>query len=451
MAIQVEPKILKLLHEKYSEKFDGSPIKILAKLNSDFSSEVESYKNGDDTDVISEKTIRDFFNPKNQRSRRDKTLNRLCAVLLDGITYQEALKRFGQADSQPPLKQQIIVNSLEEQLEKYIKNLKIRLGLIQILGMTEPLPLSDLYIEVTFNPPESISGQQRKTINQLIDAIKEKEEATETETRDKESLSRVNPFVERNRIKDLEVIERFSKLYVQGKPGAGKTTFLKRLALEFSGKIESREKLIPVYIKLKDFAEDKDTADLIDAVIKEFKPYALDPTAIVMELLEQNRCLILLDGLDEVRNSNSIRVCKCINRFVEQYPSNYFVVTCRTDGSDSSFLGFTTVEIADFDLSQVKKFADNWFGKNPTLQEDGKLSSMADKFIVELKKRPSLKELTLNPLLLTMLCLVFKNRYAFPNNRHALYAEISDVILKLWDASRMIERDPILEDQNLLG
>ena len=53
------------------------------------------------------------------------------------------------------------------------------------------------------------------------------------------------------------------------------------------------------------------------------------------------------------------------------------------------------------------------------------------------------KELANNPLLLTLLCLVFGERNDFPPKRSELYKEGLEVLMKKWDAKRNIEREMI--------
>ena len=53
------------------------------------------------------------------------------------------------------------------------------------------------------------------------------------------------------------------------------------------------------------------------------------------------------------------------------------------------------------------------------------------------------KELANNPLLLTLLCLVFGERNDFPPKRSELYKEGLEVLMKKWDAKRNIEREII--------
>ncbi len=79
-----------------------------------------------------------------------------------------------------------------------------------------------------------------------------------------------------------------------------------------------------------------------------------------------------------------------------------------------TFTQFTEVEIADFDWEQITLFATNWFQNKPTKPET---------FLNRIDNDQPIKELASNPLLLTLLCLVFEESGSFPGNRAGLYKE----------------------------
>ncbi|GAB1541119.1 hypothetical protein NUACC21_37890 [Scytonema sp. NUACC21] len=66
---------------------------------------------------------------------------------------------------------------------------------------------------------------------------------------------------------------------------------------------------------------------------------------------------MLLDGLDEVRETDSKRVLEQIKEFTTQFPKNQFVITCRIAAREYTFVQFTEVEVADFDSQQIASFA----------------------------------------------------------------------------------------------
>jgi len=125
-------------------------------------------------------------------------------------------------------------------------------------------------------------------------------------------------------------------------------------------------------------------------------------------------------------------VLSCIST---QYDANTFVVTCRIAAKEYIFEQFTEVEFADFEDKQIAEFATKWFqAKDP---------NKAQHFIQKLQENKRVKELATNPLLLTLLCLLFGESTDFPSNRSELYQEGVNVLLKKWDGTRNIDRDQV--------
>jgi predicted NACHT family NTPase len=151
--------------------------------------------------------------------------------------------------------------------------------------------------------------------------------------------------------------------------------------------------------------------------------------------------LVLLDGLDEVREEDTKRVLRQIREFSDKFHQNQFVITCRIAAKEYTFEQFTEVEVADFDKEQIAFFAQNWFRRSDPAK--------AERFIQKLKENEPIQELASSPLLLTLLCLVFQKKEDFPKKRSDLYQEGIEILLKTWDIKRGIERDELYKNLSL--
>ncbi len=301
-------------------------------------------------------------------------------------------------------------------------NVKERCGKMQVLDMTQPIGLNDIYTNV--NILEKITAIRRLSLGELQEICKF----------DLEQLDRVGlGNIAEKRVAGIEAVRQHSKLVIWGKPGAGKTTFLKYLGIEcILG--EFKQGYIPIFITLKNFAEVGNNYNLVTFIANYLAQFEIPKTKTV-KLLQAGKLLIFLDGLDEVRKEDSNQVIKQIQAVADRHSQNQFVVTCRIAAREYTFQGFTEVEIADFDLDQIKAFVNNWFRiKDPV---------KADKFLTKLADKKSIQELATNPLLLTLLCLVFAEKLDFTANRAELYEEGIDILLRKWDADRNIERDEV--------
>ncbi|NJK57259.1 MAG: NACHT domain-containing NTPase [Pleurocapsa sp. SU_5_0] len=240
----------------------------------------------------------------------------------------------------------------------------------------------------------------------------------------------------------LEAVTCHNKLILLGKPGAGKTTFLQHLALQCI-RGHFKPDFIPVLIFLRTFvvqARECQDFSLLGYLERFWRNYNLSLEQITT-LLQQGKVLILLDGLDEIPPEYEQEICQQIQQFSQLYYQNSLVITCRLAGQQYHFNGFTYVELADFNPTQVEIFADKWFIATANDAQTGQ--TKAQQFLEQLqhKHNQAIRELVTTPVLLNLICSVFQERLSFPDKRARLYQEGLDILLVRWDRSRGIERD----------
>lgn len=309
---------------------------------------------------------------------------------------------------------------VQEVREKVRNSIQQTCGTMRVLDMEQPIGLDAIYTRV--NILEKVTGNRRLEIAELL-------EGRDLENFDRFSLGRI----EQKRVPGLEAVESHDKLLILGKPGAGKTTFLKWLAIQCnSGQFGN---LVPIFVTLKEFAQTKEQPTLLEYISGQFRECGVEDSQMVETLLSEGRALVFLDGLDEVTDADHDRVLSDIGSASRRFDASRFVMTCRIAAREYTFEQFTEVEIADFDDRQIADFSTKWFQvKDPV---------KAEQFPLKLQEKESIRELATNPLLLILLCLVFEERGGFPANRSKLYKEGLDVLLKKWDAKRNIKRDQV--------
>lgn len=296
-------------------------------------------------------------------------------------------------------------------------------GTMQVLDITQPLGLNDIYVNV--NILETIAGDRRLDITELM-------QINQPEQFNRWGLSRITEA----RVAGLTAAKKYSKLIVLGKPASGKTTFLKYLALQCSnGKFQVSK--VPIFITLKDFAEAAYSPTLLVYITQLAQGYGIELSEII-DILKHGRALILLDGVDEIREEDNQRVLRQIFEFASQFERNQFVVTCRIAAQEYHFNNFIEVEISDFNLQQIGNFASNWFSVVDPVK--------SERFVHKLQENESIQELANNPLLLTLLCLTFQETAEFPWNRLELYQEGTNLLLKKWDSNKNVERSQVYKN-----
>jgi predicted NACHT family NTPase len=318
---------------------------------------------------------------------------------------------------------------------RYYNELEKRYSYIKILGMNEPVRLLDLYVKV--NVLKKISTSQLLSIAEL-------EKLMENEIRGEVRF----PKRIKTTLDGWEVANRYQKFIILGKPGSGKTTFLKYLLLR-SISDEVKEKRIPVIISLRDFSDYLSTENnklervelFTNYIAKEFNLCGIPNASLFLsKLFEIGKCLLLLDGLDEVNDKNQNEVIRTIQEFSIKYRKNQFVISCRIAAYSYWFDNYKEIEIAEFDDNQIEQFIKNWFYNNQ------KIVLIC---LNELKENSRMRDLAKTPLLLTLLCISFEVNLSFPNNKVDLYKDALEVLLRRWDSERLIKRDDIYKNMSV--
>ena len=235
-------------------------------------------------------------------------------------------------------------------------------------------------------------------------------------------------------------------LMVLGVPGAGKSTFLRKVGLESLKTLhyenaEYGHRCVPVLLELKRF--ETDTIDIAALIAREFETCDFpEPVNFTQSALQQGKLLILLDGLDEVPTANLDNVIRTIQDFVDRYDQNRFIASCRKPAYRGGFTRFSDVGMADFDDEQIQQFINNWFNDEQDRErETGKKCWE----VLQAKKNKAAKELAHTPLLLTFLCLVYDRSQRFPDNRSSLYQRALRILLEEWASEKRINRDEIYD------
>lgn len=232
-------------------------------------------------------------------------------------------------------------------------------------------------------------------------------------------------------------------LAVLGPAGSGKSTLLAHEALRNAS---SRLGRLPVLLPLREhgatIAADPGVKlpDLIRAAVQGVP--GTEPDGWWDRQLDQGRCLVMLDGLDEVAADEDRRaVATWVERQVASYPRNNVVITSRPHGFPSLIIKQASVlAIRPFTSEQIAWFLQRWYfaterhATSATTKDQRRAAQMlatekADELIALLRGHPALRDLTVNPLLLTMIATVHRYRGALPGSRAELYGEICQVML----------------------
>ena len=223
-------------------------------------------------------------------------------------------------------------------------------------------------------------------------------------------------------LKDVEtVLREHQRLVVRGHPGSGKTTLLKYLAIRYaSKKMKSLhgKHLIPFFISLKDVPVPEDSAQLFDYIAERIKLYFSHPEDYLRTQLKDGNCIVLLDGVDEVRSELMSAVLKGIEIFANDFDKVYMIATVRKEGYEKIGLDarFKETFVAGLTVPQMETLTLNVLQSNQPGFEDGERNQQCSDLIARVKDNPRLLLLAENPMLLSIIALVFDEQGDLPGN-----------------------------------
>ncbi len=247
-------------------------------------------------------------------------------------------------------------------------------------------------------------------------------------------------------------------LAVLGAPGSGKTTLLQNVALTFAKNRQRKHKLrnyLPLMLFLRSHVETIiNEKPVLGALAQTYfgKRFGRIATMPVLpkewfeDHLANGKCIVLLDGLDEVADKEHRKaVASWVDEQIRTYPRSPFVITARPGGYKEAPLSRVDVlEVQAFNLEQVKNFIHSWYLAHETMRKAGlvdegvrlKAHESAEDLLERLYRLQQVFELTCNPLLLTMIAAVHSARNVIPERRVELYSEICNVMLGHWNTAK---------------
>ena len=248
-----------------------------------------------------------------------KTYVKDCAVTSDPVSLQvPILSWFDQ-----PIKQAIHsvfddLNTATEALDifhkyrhSHFERLREAIRYIKILGMSEPMLLTDLY-----SPAMVSTTIHGRLYEQEWLSASSAEAPNPTRRRRAGKLTRADEFMEAH-----------SRVVVLGSAGSGKTTLLRHVALSMcDGNVFAGTKLqtsrFPFLVDLPKYARATNGAEPIsDYLSKELEQYT-DSYArhFVRRVLDRGLAVVVLDSLDEVPPSARKAVCRAGSRNRHRLP-----------------------------------------------------------------------------------------------------------------------------------
>ncbi len=288
----------------------------------------------------------------------------------------------------------------------------------------------------------------------------------------------------------FDTLRESAAVVLLGDPGSGKSTLINYLAWMLSRPTEVglRERLdrwlLPVPMVLRDLNLQAVSGcdDLIEAFLSRPVGRSLRGSAYLREMMASGRTLLLLDGIDEVGDTETRRRLRdAFSEGVERYPESRWVLSSRivgyeevpfhlgsrldSDGApsserpDGSLLAPVPEKaaslppswhggsqggdksnqalvryIAPFDDDRIAAFAQNWYAQREAAAT--RAGESATHLVRAVKEDQAILRLARIPNLLTMMALVHRIETTLPHGRALLYDRIAEAYLESIDKYR---------------
>ncbi|MCY7332943.1 MAG: NACHT domain-containing protein [Pseudanabaena sp. CAN_BIN31] len=439
MAIvkNIDAAVFTQLQKVFSAKYGGDIKNLKALLNEQYKEQISNVSG----DLISEKTLDDLFTGR-KTSTNEKNLNYLCGVLLNYPSYVEAIDGLNASQLGEPQRQHS--QELQKCLESLRQKTSKRCEHIQVLDKPNALKTQAIYTDAYLYDLSDRRKDDYMNVMQELDL-----NVTDQQLPHKS-------FIE-----SFQAVKEHDRLLILGRPGAGKTSLLKNLALCYLKPLpkcieDFGQELHLLYLPLRVVGKDIVKHSMIDWLVYDIAGGSTNLAEIGSDLrnmFRDGKFMILLDALDETAELFDM-VCKQLEEFVNDYPHNRMIITSRLSTYYPALDGFKSFELTGFNEQQIEKFCDKWFhheshdGSQESDQDENPIEELAQDFLKRLKQNKLAYKMADNPLSLTYLCMLYRGNYGFAKCQAEIFKDVADIFLRKWDEVRNIrDRIPSSSDK----
>jgi hypothetical protein len=246
-------------------------------------------------------------------------------------------------------------------------------------------------------------------------------------------------------------------LALVAKPGGGKSTLLKRLAIAYAipkrradldDQLPEREWL-PLFLRCRELRDrvQRPIMELLDDLPRH-AGLADDEAVLfrerVHDALRSGQALLLIDGLDEISEEGARQMfAQHLRTLIGMFPQAGVVVTSREAGF--RFVAGVVASVcayarlAPFDRDDVRRLCEAWHAE--VVANTEKVRAEAGELAEKIWNNERIRALAENPLMLTTLLVVRRWVGELPTKRVELYREAVRVLIRTWNTEGFTPMD----------
>ncbi|MGW6270469.1 NACHT domain-containing protein [Streptomyces sp. NPDC055060] len=253
------------------------------------------------------------------------------------------------------------------------------------------------------------------------------------------------------------------RVLLRGEAGSGKTTLVQWLAVSAARPGPDDDRMtylydrVPYVLPLRTLTRHGERlpapADFLSAV---GSPLAgTQPRGWESRVLGAGRAVVLVDGIDEIPESERARTREWLTDLIDAHPGNRWLVTSRPAAVREDWLadeGFAELTLAAMGREEVAAFITRWHGAAATgvPEEDAALESYEAQLLEAVAAKPDLGRLATNPLMCGLICALHRDRRGFlPLSRKDLYTAALSMLLVRRDRERDMGVPEVREEPQL--
>ncbi|MEV0281834.1 NACHT domain-containing protein, partial [Streptomyces sp. NPDC050610] len=248
-----------------------------------------------------------------------------------------------------------------------------------------------------------------------------------------------------------QALTHHDRVLLRGVAGSGKTTLVQWLAVSAATGQDLAERMaylqdrIPFVLPLRTLPTHGERAPTPDRFLAATgSPLAgAQPDGWADRVLRAGRGLLLIDGVDEIPDTDRPLTRTWLRDLVDLYPGNRWLITSRPSAVQDDWLasdGFTELTLAPMGPAEVASFVRRWHTAaraGASVEESAQLDTYEPQLLSAVAAKPDLSRLATNPLMCGLICALHRDRRGFlPTGRKELYDAALSMLLTRRDRER---------------